>query len=182
VTPAGGARVAIAGAAVAAVAVAAAGVWMRSRIVVVRVSGESMEPTLRGGDRVVVRRIAADRLRTGQIVVLASPYRRRSARLRDGHWVIKRLAGLPGDPVWTDVVPAGHAVVLGDNAARSTDSREFGPVPLDRILGVVVRRYADDAPIVAHPPGAPVAGNPSDADPAVTSGGQRRPPPWSIAG
>jgi signal peptidase I len=65
--------------------------------------------------------------------------------------MIKRLAGLPGDPVPPqvaarvlarpgDVVPPGCAVALGDNANESSDSREMGYVPLDRVLGIALRR------------------------------------------
>ena len=32
-------------------------------------------------------------------------------------------------------VPSGHVFVLGDNRSRSSDSRVFGPIPLDSIMG-----------------------------------------------
>jgi signal peptidase I len=64
-------------------------------------------------------------------------------------WMIKRVAAVPGDerPEFLPtqaagsgaVVPAGQFVVLGDNPARSLDSRQIGYVPADRVLGVVVR-------------------------------------------
>jgi signal peptidase I len=34
------------------------------------------------------------------------------------------------------VVPDGHVFVLGDNRANSNDSREWGSVPLDDVLGI----------------------------------------------
>jgi signal peptidase I len=39
-------------------------------------------------------------------------------------------------------VPPGKLVVLGDNAARSFDSRQIGYIPADRLLGVVLRPLA----------------------------------------
>jgi signal peptidase I len=42
-------------------------------------------------------------------------------------------------------VPAGTLVVLGDNPHASMDSRFFGPVPADRLLGVVLRPMSDTA-------------------------------------
>lgn len=38
-------------------------------------------------------------------------------------------------------VPEGHIYVLGDHRARSNDSRFFGTVPIDRIVGTVGEHY-----------------------------------------
>lgn len=45
--------------------------------------------------------------------------------------------GVPQAPI-SDVVPAGHVLLLSDYSARSYDSRYFGAVPTGRIQGVVV--------------------------------------------
>src|SRR6185437_10241174 len=37
------------------------------------------------------------------------------------------------------VVPAGQFAVLGDNAESSLDSRSFGYIPAERLLGVMLR-------------------------------------------
>ena len=54
------------------------------------------------------------------------------------------LGGLPssvglGESTWD--LPAGEYLVLGDNRAHSTDSREFGPIGAERIAGRAWLRY-----------------------------------------
>lgn len=39
------------------------------------------------------------------------------------------------------VVPEGQLFVMGDNRPRSSDSREFGPIPFTSVIGHVVFRY-----------------------------------------
>ncbi|WP_375042600.1 S26 family signal peptidase [Actinomadura sp. NTSP31] len=133
---------------VAAGALVAVG-WARSRLVVVTVDGTSMLPTLRDGDRVLARRRPLDRVRRGDVVVLEppsdGPYLPGPAGSDGPVWNVKRVAALPGDPVPPGItgeggtVPDGSLVVLGDNP-DSVDSRQRGPYPADRLLGVVVRR------------------------------------------
>lgn len=92
----------------------------------VTVSGPSMLPTLQPGDRLLVRRRRCGRRPPpGAVVVVVDP---REPRRR----TVKRLA---------QVADAG-AIVLGDNAAASTDSRVWGPVPWRSLRGTVVYRYA----------------------------------------
>ena len=54
------------------------------------------------------------------------------------------LGGLPssvglGESEWD--LGAGEYLVLGDNRAHSTDSRDFGPIQRDRIVGRAWVRY-----------------------------------------
>jgi len=129
---------------------------LRRRLTVVRVLGPSMQPALSSGDRVLVRRASIGDLRRGHIVVVEKPGDEGTWvahpplwPVDSREWLIKRVAALPGDP-WPDsitrradlvspVVPAGNLVVLGDNAARSLDSRTLGCIPAERLLGVMLR-------------------------------------------
>lgn len=146
------------------------------RVVVV---GQSMQPTLRDGDRVLVSRVTY-RLgtpRRGEIVLL-----RRNAGGAHKLESIKRIVGLPhervqivagevrlnGRPLPEPYLPqpasdaeramlaaalaltpsgewrlgADEYLVLGDNRARSTDSRSFGPLRRRALVGRVWYRYA----------------------------------------
>ncbi len=44
------------------------------------------------------------------------------------------------------VVSPGHVVVLGDNRPTSWDSRHYGFVPRDRLVGVAIRRFPPPGP------------------------------------
>lgn len=145
--------------------IAGAVLWLRRRYVAVDIVGASMEPAYRSGGRVLVRRTRRVKVRRGDVVVFdrdygdaATPQNRPRAALRparhavhqDRSWMLKRAVAVPGDPVPRDrvpalretagaAVPAGHLVVLGDNPAASLDSRHFGYVTPECLLGVVVR-------------------------------------------
>ena len=116
-------------------AVLAAVRWVRRRWLVVTVRGESMRPALLDGDGVLVRRCALSDLSVGDIVVFHAPR-------GDREWVatprtpeeaaramlVKRVAAIRADALY----------VLGDNGGQ--DSRTFGDLPADQLVGVVARR------------------------------------------
>lgn len=133
--------------------------WVRLRYVVVTVEGRSMEPTLRDGDRLVVRRTRGRSVRRGQIVVYRDDLSEIShlgdlgaevpaiAEIPEGIslWVVKRAVAVGGDPSSIagrdgEPVPAGYLVVLGDAPDHSFDSRDFGYLRAERVMGVMVRR------------------------------------------
>ena len=88
--------------------------------VVARVSGPSMTPTVRSGDRLLVRRVtAATTVGCGDVVLARFP-------ARPELLVVKRVRR---------AVPGGHWVE-GDNPLVTDDSRAFGPaVVVGRVVG-----------------------------------------------
>ena len=91
--------------------------WFR-----VAIAGESMAPTLREGQWWVARRTTV--CRPGDIVVIDHP-------AYDGLLAAKRAIRRENGGWWVE----------GDNPDRSRDSRHFGPVPDERIVGRLVMRY-----------------------------------------
>jgi len=94
------------------------------------VAGGSMAPTFLPGDRLVVRSRwfgPPAPLAAGDVVAVADP--RDPARA-----LVKRVAAVDR--------AAGTLVLAGDDPSASTDSRDFGPVPVGSVVGRVVYRYA----------------------------------------
>ncbi len=128
-----------------------------------RVYGQSMEPNLYTDQRLVIEKIGYQfhGPRRGDVIVIHDPS-------GGPELLIKRVIGLPGERITvTDgrvfvdsvpldepylaqdtlgsgrswVVPPLHVFVMGDNRVASRDSRIFGPVALDQIVGHAVFRY-----------------------------------------
>ncbi|GAA6011265.1 hypothetical protein JCM8202_003957 [Rhodotorula sphaerocarpa] len=116
-------------------------------------AGASMYPTLSDHGTLVLHSPLALRLspiQRGNLITAISPF-------DPAHQVLKRVIGLPGDTVCVDptgerqkaeqewcTVPKGHVWIAGDNTSNSTDSRDYGPVPLGLIRGKVVARVWPD--------------------------------------
>ena len=96
-----------------------------TRWAVARVTGPSMSPTVRHGDRLLVRRVRpGDRVRDGDVVLARFP-------ARPELLVVKRVRR---------AVPGGHWVE-GDNALVTDDSRAFGTaVVVGRVLARLLPR------------------------------------------
>lgn len=141
----------------------------------IRVDGSSMEPNFHNGDYVVVNRLAyrAGEITRGDVVVFPYP---KNPEVD----YIKRVIGLPGDRVAVydgkvfvngdditepyllevpygnyaeHIVPEGSVFVLGDNRNNSEDSRSWGFLSIDEIIGKAIFRYwpFNTAGLVAHP-------------------------------
>ncbi|MBU1145677.1 MAG: signal peptidase I [Firmicutes bacterium] len=127
------------------------------------VIGPSMQPTFNCGDYVIINHYDAEYSKD-DIVILFEP----DTSLK----LIKRLVGLPGDtllvseegvfingvqietymdlphPTYftsTITIEEGYYYVLGDNRTNSTDSRIFGLVSFEDMIGIVVFRVASGA-------------------------------------
>ena len=99
---------------------------------VARVTGPSMVPTLRSGDRLLVRRVRADRVRPGDVVLARFP-------TRPDLLVVKRVRR---------AVDGGHWVE-GDNPFVTDDSRTFGPAVV--VGRVVVRLWPSPGRLPSAP-------------------------------
>jgi len=129
----------------------------------VRVDGFSMRPTLDNGEFVLVSKLSYHQLsgyERGDIIVFHFPVNPREE-------LVKRIIGLPGDHVMVQeqklyvngqlldelyiehaplysgewIVPEGHLFVLGDNRNNSNDSKDWGMLPMENVIGKAVLIY-----------------------------------------
>ena len=134
------------------------------------VGSESMVPTLKVWDRVLINKLAYDleEPHRGDIVLFESPDGREEP-------LIKRVVALPGDSLelkhgnlflngekvkepylrrepcargapktcsfGPKTVPENHVFVMGDNRTNSLDSRFFGPVAEGHLIGETLFRF-----------------------------------------
>lgn len=144
------------------------------------VAGNSMTPSLRSGQMFLMSEVSPrTQLARGDVVVLAHDGERLVKRIAgvagEVLWGIdwKEPDGNPdllltedqveeakeflsrhpevGEVVAVEV-PAGHVFVVGDAVSWSWDSRQFGAVPLDEVIGrVILPRHLGDASTAVTP-------------------------------
>jgi signal peptidase I len=129
----------------------------------IRVDGFSMEPTYHNNNYIVVSKLAYKfkEISRGDVIVFEYP-------LAPDEDFIKRVIGLPGDQIevtngkvflngtelnesYIDaapireqpllVVPEDSLFVMGDNRNNSSDSRTWGPLPIENVIGKTVFVY-----------------------------------------
>lgn len=128
--------------------------WALGRVgvVVATVTGMSMYPTLKPGDRLlVIRHWPRTWLRTGDIVLLRLPSYQTAV-------AVKRITGLPDQTITSPnghektamartaenksswYIPPGYCFISGDAPHNSLDSHTFGPVPSKCVIGLVIKK------------------------------------------
>lgn len=133
------------------------------------IPSESMVPTLKIGDKVLVNQMSyrLHDIHRGDIVVFEAPPGEQTPGVKD---FVKRVVGLPGETIQEKAgdgvyingkkleepylpegtvfkdygpitIPKGQIFVMGDNRAESKDSTVFGPIPESSVVGRVFLCY-----------------------------------------
>lgn len=135
-----------------------------------KVSGRSMVPNFQDGDYIITNKISArtGEFKRGEVVILQNPRNRDQvfikrviglpgehiSLLKEAVYIngqpiaetyLPESTTTPGEAFLSDgeeiVIPKGQYFVIGDNRTGSSDSREWGPIPADLVIGSAWLRY-----------------------------------------
>jgi signal peptidase I len=139
-------------------------------LLIVTVEHQSMAPTFQHGDRILVlRRWFGPWIRKGSIVLISSPQDTAISLAHRPNAYVKRVVALSEETitiptpyrdarhqeqtgheepdaqntVWEEQtwhIPARHLFVCGDNRSASIDSRQWGPLPLSSVTGLMLTK------------------------------------------
>ena len=95
---------------------------------IIKIVGPSMDPTFHSGDFVLIRKISKnwDRIKQGDVLAF------RQKTHKGKILMVKRVHEINQS--------TRTCYVLGDNPDQSIDSRNFGSISCESVLGIVIRR------------------------------------------
>ena len=131
-----------------------------------KISGNSMEPAINNGERIIISKtFSRTALQRFDIIVFRNPELKRKivkriiglpgelfGIIKGGIYINRKKIKLPftkksGDVIFNSLnfsqikIPDNSYFTLGDNRNHSIDSRTFGPVTLNSILGKAIFKY-----------------------------------------
>ncbi len=132
-----------------------------------KIVGNSMSPTLNNGEKILISKsLLIGKISRFDIVVIVSPDNNRRKLIKrvvglpeeeieiikgnifiDNELKKENFLKYEGDVIFKSsnmrksLIPANSYFLLGDCREKSTDSRNFGPVCRDRIVGKILFRY-----------------------------------------
>ena len=101
--------------------------WLLRQRKRLRVTGASMQPLLKPGEEILIDLNAYQKSapEIGDIIVAFHPY-------RSNFSIVKRIVSIEKEE---------NFFLQGDNSLESTDSRSYGAIKLDQIIGKVICRF-----------------------------------------
>lgn len=144
--------------------------FLKKGVVVAQVTSNSMLPTYSPGERLLVMTWYPRKLlKVGQVILFAfdGVFDSNGEKVADTGPMVKRIVALGGETPTLDDVPATHTnnrshfaessieyarhsfpvperclFVCGDNLGESIDSRSFGAIEMNRVIGLVLYKFA----------------------------------------
>tara|TARA_B100001113_G_scaffold308435_1_gene270588 strand:- start:367 stop:615 length:249 start_codon:yes stop_codon:yes gene_type:complete len=80
-----------------------------------------MEPSIQDGEKVVFEKFIQQKISIGNVVLCSHPFMKKRV-------IVKRVK---------EVLDNHMIVIQGDNPLYSSDSRSFGPIEINKIIGIL---------------------------------------------